>query len=297
MVGLARPSVPGTDLAVKTCPRPVVSEAFRPTEELLNAWFGLSRHGGCLWLELLLILRLNQFCNEDPAAYLQLPFNFTIFIMRVLVVWKVSVETQAACCRVYKGIQRFSVSAVGVRFGSRGEKSGLSWSPGSGKNGFKVSKEFPDGPTTFQRIHSTLRVVFAHLEEPNELGSHLSWLPFENFSMWRRLHFVLFLKENIVRTLLRIGLIWWTAGSPSQTMKSKAPEIPPCFLPFFSSPFSPLLSPYSNHTLPFLRTGELAGCLLACWPQLALYHCKGMHEFSRRYVLSLSVLDTHYLLS
>lgn len=119
------------------------------------------------------------------------------------------------------------------------------------------------------------------------------WAFYSEEASW----FVLFVKENIVRTLLRIRLIWQTAGSPFQTMKSKAAKILPCFLPFFSSPFSPLLSPCSNHTLPFLRTGELAGCRLACWPQLALYHCKGMHEFSRRYVLSLSVLDTHYLLS
>ena len=47
-------------------------------------------------MQLVLTLRLNQFCNEDPAAYLQLPFNFTIFIMRVLVVCKVPVEMQPA---------------------------------------------------------------------------------------------------------------------------------------------------------------------------------------------------------
>lgn len=45
------------------------------------------------------------------------------------------------------------------------------------------------------------------------------------------------------------------------------------------------LSSCSNHRLPFLRTGVLADCLLASWPQLALYHCKGMPEFSTRSVL------------
>ena len=82
---------------------------------------------------------------------------------------------------------------------SRGEKSGLSWSPGSDKNGFWVSKELPDGPMTFQRIHSIQRIAFCHLEEQNELGSHFSWLPFENFSMWRRLRLFCFSRRILLR--------------------------------------------------------------------------------------------------
>lgn len=109
-------------------PRLEVSQAFKPTEEGPRAPLGLSWCGKWLVPQLLLSLRLNQFCNEDPAAYLQLPFNFTIFIMRVLVVWKVSVETQPAFGRVYKGTPWFSVSAVWVRVGSGEEKSVFSGS-------------------------------------------------------------------------------------------------------------------------------------------------------------------------
>lgn len=284
---------------MKTCPRPAVRKAFNPTEELLCTVWSFTRWK-MTFLQLLLTLRLNEFCNEDPAAYLQLPFNFTIFIMSVLVMWKVSVETQPACSRVCKGTSRFSVSAVWVRFGLRGGKSVLSCSPGSGKTGLQVSTELPDGPMTFQRIRSTLRMVFRHLERTRCAGISFVMVAFWEFRGEEAslFCFVLFLKENVVRTLLRIRLIWWTAGSPPQTMKSQALQIPSRFLPFFSRAFSSLLSPCSNHTLPFLRTGgELAGCLLACWPQLALHHGKGMHEFSRRYGLSLSELDTDYLLS
>lgn len=103
-------------------------ERFKPTEEGPRALLSLSRCGKWLVPQLLLSLRLNQFCNEDPAAYLQLPFNFTIFIMRVLVVWKVSVETQPAFARAYKGTPWFSVSAVWVRVGPGGEKSVFSGS-------------------------------------------------------------------------------------------------------------------------------------------------------------------------
>lgn len=174
-------------MAMKAYPTPEVSQAFKPTEEVLDAWVGLSWGARWVLLQLLLTLRLNQFCNEDPAAYLQLPFNFTIFIMRVLVVWKVSVETQPAFWRVYKGTPWFSVSAVWVRTGSPGEKSVISCSQCGGKSGFKVSKELPDGPMTFQRIHSTLRMAFCHLEEQDELRSRLSRLRFENFSVRRRL--------------------------------------------------------------------------------------------------------------
>lgn len=85
--------------------------------KVLNACFGLSWCGRWLLLWFLLTLCLNQFCNEDPAVYLQLPFNFTIFIMSALVVWKVSVETQPAFWRVSKGRPSFSVSAGWVRFG------------------------------------------------------------------------------------------------------------------------------------------------------------------------------------
>lgn len=93
---LARPA-PGTVTAAKTCSTPEVSQALPATEEgLLHAWRGLSRRERRVSLQRLLTLRLHQFCNEDPAAYLQLPFNFTSLIMRVLVVWKVSVETQPA---------------------------------------------------------------------------------------------------------------------------------------------------------------------------------------------------------
>lgn len=161
-----------------------------------------------------------------------------------------------------------------------------------GKNGFKVSKELADESMT------TIKNGFSWLERTR--GTRVSWV----FVVLRRFYFFVetclclawFLKGSIVRDL-RIRIIWWPTGSPLKTMKSKATKIPPCFLPFFPCPFSPLLSPCSNHKLPFLRTGELADCLLACWPQLALYHCKGMHEFSRSYILSFFVLDTQYLLS
>lgn len=53
------------------------------------------------WLsrEVLLTSCLNQLCNKNPAACLQLPFNFTIFIMRVLIVCKVHVENLAHILR------------------------------------------------------------------------------------------------------------------------------------------------------------------------------------------------------
>lgn len=141
--------------------------------------------------KLLFPLHPNQFCNEDPAVYLQLPFNFTIFIMRLVVVWKVSVETQPAFWSIYKGTRGFH-SAIRVRFACTGEKLLTSCSKCEGKYGFKVSKELPDGPATFQRIHSTPRMVFRHLKEQDELRSHLSWLRFENVSVRRRLPSVLF---------------------------------------------------------------------------------------------------------
>lgn len=58
--------------------------------------FGFGR-----WLSrrVLLTLCLNQLGNENPAACLQLPFNFTILIMRVLIVWKVSLENLACILR------------------------------------------------------------------------------------------------------------------------------------------------------------------------------------------------------
>lgn len=137
-------------------------------------------------------------------------------------------------------------------------------------------------------------MVFRHWKGWDELGSLWSWLSFGNFSVREAFCFC-FSRRILSGPFSELELSSaLKVRSPLQTMKSEAAEIPPCFLPFFPSPFSPLLSPRSNHTLPFLRTGELAHCLLACWPQLALYHCKGMHEFSRRYVLSLSVLDTHF---
>lgn len=51
----------------------------------------------------------------------------------------------------------------------------------------KVSKELPDGPMTFQRIHSAPRVAFRHLKEVDELGSHVSQLRFEHFTETRPL--------------------------------------------------------------------------------------------------------------
>lgn len=60
---------------------------------------------------------------------------------------------------------------------------------------------------TFQRIHSTPRMAFRHGKEQDKLRSQLSWSRFENFSVRRRLRFVLFLEEHVVRILLRIGII------------------------------------------------------------------------------------------
>lgn len=88
--------MPGTALAVKMCPRPEMVKPSNPQRSYsVHTVWSLA-----MWkmpMQLLLTLRRNQFCNEDPAAYLLLPFNFTIFIMSVLVVCKVSVETQPAC--------------------------------------------------------------------------------------------------------------------------------------------------------------------------------------------------------
>lgn len=55
--------------------------------------------GRWLSLEVLLTLCLNQLGNKNPATSLQLPFNFTIFIMRVLILWKVRVENLARILR------------------------------------------------------------------------------------------------------------------------------------------------------------------------------------------------------